>query len=102
MSWKTSPLVRSEILRLFGNILATDHICSGHRWEKLRQQVETVLSQKRNAFSLIFIAFSKSTQNFALFEKKDQLHSLNILQVIDPDKCGYFNFRKLVFQDTLH
>ena len=31
------------------------------------------------------------------FEKKDQLHSLNILEVIDPEIYGYFNARKLFF-----
>ena len=31
LSWKTSPLVRSEILGLFGNTLTTCHICSRNR-----------------------------------------------------------------------
>ena len=34
------------------------------------------------------------------FETKDQLHSLNILQVIDSEKCGYLNARKLLFQNN--
>ena len=62
-----------------------------HRWEKLDQQVQRLLSHKRRTFSLIFFAFLKSTQNFAHFENKDKLHSLNISEVIIPDKCGYFN-----------
>ena len=33
----------------------------------------------------------QSTQNSAHFETKDQLHSLNILEVIDPEKKGSFN-----------
>ena len=33
---------------------------------------------KTEEFSSFFIAFSESTQNFAYFQKKDQLHSLNI------------------------
>ena len=41
--------------------------------------------------------FSESTQSFAYFVKKDQLQSLNYLELIDPDKCGYFNARKLMF-----
>ena len=56
-----------------------------------------LLSQKLGKFSGIFIAFLESTQIFAQFEKKDQLHSLNISEVIDPYKCGYFNARKLLF-----
>ena len=31
------------------------------------------------------------------FQKKDQIHSLNISEVIDSEKCGYFNARKLLF-----
>ena len=31
------------------------------------------------------------------FQKKDQLHSLNISEVIDSEKSGYVNARKLPF-----
>ena len=65
LSWKTSPLVRSEILRMFGNTLTADHMYSRHRWEKLPQKVQTLLSKKRKTFFAIFIAISKSTKNFA-------------------------------------
>ena len=71
-------------------------------WEKLLQQVQVLLFQKRRTLSPISIAFFKSTQNFAHFEKKDQLQSLNISEVADHDKCGYFNAPKLLFQNTLH
>ena len=27
-------------------------------------------------------------------EKKDQLHSFNILEIIDSEKCGYLNAQK--------
>ena len=43
------------------------------------------------------MTFPESTQNFAHFENKHQLHSLNILEVVDPDKCAYYNARKLLF-----
>ena len=33
----------------------------------------------------------------AHFEEKDQLHGLNILEVIDSEKCGYLNDQKLHF-----
>ena len=39
----------------------------------------------------------ESTQKFHEFGKKDQLHSLSIFEVIDPEKCGYFNTRNLLF-----
>ena len=97
MSWKISILLRSEILGLFGNTLIADHMYSRHRCEKLRQKVQTVLSQKERPFPQSFFGVPESTQNFAPFEKRDQLDSLNISEVIDPNKCGYFNVRKLLF-----
>ena len=96
-SWKRSLQVRSKILGLFGNTLSTDHMSSRHTSEKCGQQVQTLLSQKRRTFSRISITFLESTRNFSHFEKKDQLYSLNILEVIDPKKCGYFNDGKLLF-----
>ena len=45
MSWKTSPLVRYKILELFGYTFGADHMYSRQRWEKLTQQVQTLLSQ---------------------------------------------------------
>ena len=52
--------------------------------------------KKKRTFPLIFIAFLESAQKVAHFEKKDQLHSLNISEVINPDKCAYFNFGMLL------
>ena len=43
------------------------------------------------------MAILESAQNFAHFEKKDQVHSLNISQVIESEKCGYLNAWKLLF-----
>ena len=68
-----------------------------NRWEKFLQQVQTLLSQKWRTFSAIAIAYLESTQNFVHFEQKYQLHTLNISEVIDHNKCGYFNARKLLF-----
>ena len=93
MRWKTSLLVRSEILGLFGNTLTADHMYSGNYWEKVPQQVQTLLSQQPKKFSRIFIGILDSRQNLEHFEKKDQLHSLNILEVIKPRKGGWFNAR---------
>ena len=55
------------------------------------------ISEKWRTFSGNFIPFSKSPQNFPHFETKDELHRLNILEVIDADKCSYFNAPKLLF-----
>ena len=81
---KISSLVRSKILGLFDNTFFADRINCRHRWEKLLQQIETLLAQKQRTFFAIFIVFLESTQNFAHFERKDHLHSLNISEVIDP------------------
>ena len=95
-SLKTSVLVRSEILELFGNTFLSDHVYSRHNWENFSQHVQTLLSQKHKMFSQIFIAFSQSIKNLPHFEKKDQLHSLNVWEVIDSQKSGYLNARKLL------
>ena len=67
---KTSPLVRSKILGLLGNTFTADGMDSRHRWEKLRQHVQSLLSQKQRTFFAIFIAFLESEQNSSHFEKK--------------------------------
>ena len=36
-----------------------------------------------------------------LKKKKDQVHSVNILQVIGSEKCGCLNDRKLLIWNTL-
>ena len=78
-------------------MLTSDHMYSSHNWKKVLQQVETLLSTEEKKFSWIFIAILESKQNFGDFERKDKVHSLNILQFIDPDKYSYLNARKLVF-----
>ena len=96
MSRKAYFLVRFDILGLFRNTLTPDDMYFRHRWEKLQQMVQTLLSQKRKTFFGISIAFFKATQNFADFENKERLHILNMSEVIDPDKCCYFNAFKLL------
>ena len=64
---------------------------SCHRGEKFKEQIQTLLSQKRKTVFQNFIAFLQCTQNFAHFEKKDQLQRLNISHFIDPEECSYFN-----------
>ena len=56
-----------------------------------------VIIKKKENISSTFMAFLESTQNFTHFQRKDQLYSLNISEVIDSEKCGYFNARKLQF-----
>ena len=49
----------------------------------------------------MFIEFLKSTWNFEHFEKRDDLYSWNISELIDTEECGFLNARKLVLQNTL-
>ena len=43
--------------------------------DNLTQPIPTQLSQKPKAFSIFFLAFSKSTLTFEHFQKKDDAHS---------------------------
>ena len=65
------------------------------------QHFQTPISPKREAFYEIFVPFLQSRQNFAHFKGKDELHRLNISEVIKYEKCRYLNDRKLLFQNTL-
>ena len=75
LSWKISTLVRSEILGLFGNTLSTDHICSRHRWEKLQQQIETVLCQKERTFSEFLLEFANLQKIVLILKRKSSFRA---------------------------
>ena len=101
LNQKTSLSVRPEISVLFVNTLTADHMYSGHNLENLSQHVQRPLSQKRKPFSGKFIEFLECSENFAYFQKKDKVHSLNICKVIQFQKCVDVNARKLLFKNTL-
>ena len=46
------------------------------------------------------MAFLKSTWNFPHLDKKDQLDSSSIWEVIDFENCAYLNAKTLFFQNT--
>ena len=60
---------------MFVNTLTADDKYSPLNRDNLIQPIRTQLSQKQQAFSEFFLAFSKSTLNFENFEKKDDPHS---------------------------
>ena len=60
---------------MFVNTLTADDKYSPLNRDNLTQPIQTQLSQKQQAFSEFFLAFSKSTLNFEHFEKKDDPHS---------------------------
>ena len=70
LSWKNSPSVLYEILRLFLNALTADDNYSGSNMLNLLQQFQTPLYQKQKNFSGFFIAFLKYAWNLEYFPKK--------------------------------
>ena len=88
-NWKTSLLVRSEVLGLFGNILTADPMYSRHYLREISAIFSSaIISRPKNIFKF-FITFSESRQNFPFFEKKHQLHSLKISNILNSKKSGY-------------
>ena len=91
MSWKKSPSVWYEILRLFVNALTVDDKYSGSNMQNLPQQFQRPFSQEQKIFSGFFIAFLKCAWNLEHFQKKDEYPSLIISEIIDAEKRGYLN-----------
>ena len=81
-------------------MLTVHNMYSSHNWEKFPQRLQTYLSEKRKVISAIFIEILKAKSNFLYFAEKYQFHSLNISEVIDSEKCSYFNGIKQLFQNT--
>ena len=88
MSWKKSPSVWYEILRLFFNGLTADDKYSGSNMQNLPQKFQTPLSQKQKIFSEFFIAFLKCAWNLGHFQKKYEYPSLIISETIDAETRG--------------
>ena len=91
MTWKKSPSVWYEILRLFVNALTADDQYSRSNMQNLPQQVQTPLSQKQKTFSEFFIAFLKCEWNLEHVQKKGEYSSLIISEIIDAERRGYLN-----------
>ena len=91
MSWKKSPSVWYEILRLFVNALIADDKYSGSNMQNLTQQFQTPLSQTQKSSSWFFIAFLKYALNLEHFQNKDEYPSLIISDIIDAERRGYLN-----------
>ena len=89
MSWKKSPSVWYEILRLFVNALTADDKYSGSNMQNFTQQFQTILSQKQKTFSGFFIAFLNCALNLEHFQKKYENPSLIISEIIDTERRGY-------------
>ena len=86
-----SALVTSEIFRLFVNSLNPD-IRNSHRniqifWE----QLQTLLSLKREAFCQFLIAFLKCAWNLEYSEKKEEYPSLITTEIIASEIDVYLS-----------
>ena len=91
MSYKKSPSVWCEILRLFINALTADDKYSGSNMQILPQQFQTPASQKQKIFSRFFIVFVKCAWNLEHFQKKIEYPSVIISEIIDAERRGYLN-----------
>ena len=88
MSWKKSPSVWYEILRLFVNALTADDKYSGSNMRNLPQKFQTPASQEQKTFSGIFNEFLKYAWNLEHFQKKDEYRSLIISEILDAKRRG--------------
>ena len=101
MSYKKSPSVWCEILRLFIKALTADDKYSGSNMQNLPQQIQTPASQKQKVFSGFFIAFLKCAWNLEHFQKKDEYRSVLISEIIDAERRGYLNVKKVLLQNAI-
>ena len=91
LSWKKNALLWSKIFRLFANTFTADDKCSGRNMQNFLQQLQTLLSEKRNTFSSFFIEFLKCAWNLQHFEKKDECPRLIISEIIVSERGCYWN-----------
>ena len=100
LSWQKSPLVWSEMLRLFVNTLTADYKYSRCNVHNFAQQVQMPLSLKQKTFC-VFIPFLKCAWNLEHFEKKDEYPSLIISEIMDCERGGYLNVKKVLLQKNM-
>ena len=84
-------LVRSEVLGQFVNTMTAVYNYFRYNLENLRQQLQTLISQKLKIFSGLFIPSLESTLNLEYFEKKDQSHSLSITGINNCRTSSYLS-----------
>ena len=74
LSWKRSLLVRSEILRLFGNTLSSYHMYSRRQMKKICATGSTaIISKTENIFSNLYCTFGMCTKFFGFRIKRSTL-----------------------------
>ena len=83
-----SPIVLSQILGVFVTTFNVDGKHPGSDCKNLQLPIQMQLSEKRKAFSQLFVPFLESTSNFKHFEKKDDRHSYFISEITDYERLG--------------
>ena len=86
-----SALVTSEIFRLFVNSLSPDIRYSRRNIQIFWEQLQTLLSQKRQAFCQFLIAFLKCAWNLKDSKKKEEYPSLIISKIIASERDLYLS-----------
>ena len=67
VSWEKTALLWSSILRLFANTFTADDKYSFRNMQNFLQQLQTLLSEKRKAYSEFFIEILKYSWNLEHF-----------------------------------
>ena len=86
-----SALVTSEIFRLFVNSLNPDIRYSHRNIQIFWEQLQTLLSLKREAFCQFLIAFLKCAWNLEYSKKKEEYPSLITTEIIASEIDVYLS-----------
>ena len=76
---------------MFANTLTADDMYSFRNMQNFLQQLQTDLSEKRKKFSGFFFEILKCVSNLQHFEKKDEIPSLIISEIIVSERGTYWN-----------
>ena len=71
--------------------MTADDKYSFRNMQNFLQQIQTLLSEKRKAYSEFFIEILKYSWNLEHFEKKDENSSLIISEIIFLERGCYWN-----------
>ena len=86
---------------MFANTLTADDKYSFHNMQNFLQQLQTLLSEKRNSVSGFFTEILKCAWNLQHFEKKDESPSLLISEIIVSERGCYWNVKKVFLQNAI-
>ena len=86
-----SPLITSEIFRLFLNKLTPDDRYSRRYKQTFWQQVQTPYLKKKEIFWRFFIKFLKYAWNLESSEKKEEYPSVIITEIIASERDIYLS-----------